>query len=114
MTDFDCVPTWPGRPDLLPAYSAGWNAYNDFYTRCCDEGRPAVADPGDHAPATLTEVRHSAWCMGWLECMIASQAVNGARAAGVTADMDLWRVAVTEVEATRGTYLRGYRPGRPH
>jgi hypothetical protein len=114
MTDFDCVPTWPGRPDLLPAYSAGWDTYSDFYLRCCDDGRPAVADPDDYVPRHLADGTYHAWCMGWLECMSANSAINRARAAGVTADMDLWRIAVTEVEAIRARYLHGYRPMRLH
>lgn len=106
------IPTWPGRPDLLPAYSDGWDAYNDFYMRT--EGGTAFGDPADHVPADLTEAEHASWCMGWLEAMIASNAINSARASGVGDDAALWRVAVAEVNAIRDTYLHGYQPERPN
>ena len=105
----DYIHQWPGPPDLLPHYSAGWDAYSRHYLACCDVGRSSYADPEQHAPAVLHGVARAAWCTGWLEAGLANNAVNVARVAGIIDDVDLWRVACAEMDAIRASYLPGQR-----
>lgn len=114
MADIDRIALWPGPTDLLPTYSAGWDAYSAFYCAWQDKTRGPFSDPDEHVPVVLTGAARSVWCMGWLEAMSANNAINSARAAGVADDVALWRVANAEVAAIRATYLPGLRSGRPH
>lgn len=105
----DYIHQWPGPPDLLPHYSAGWDAYNRHYLVCCEIGRSSYGDPEQYAPAVLAGPARHVWCIGWLEAALASNAVNTARAAGITDPVTWWQVATAEVDAVRASYIPGKR-----
>ncbi|MGE4340041.1 MAG: hypothetical protein AB7E55_29410, partial [Pigmentiphaga sp.] len=116
------VPTWPGPSDLLPHYSAGWDAYGryeagvqaawlDAQARGMTEaeframGYSIVADPDTMAPVALAGGQRAAWCMGWCEHMVSVGAMATAISGGVNDGEVLWQIAVAAVQRHRATYL---------